>query len=404
MVDVNDAPVAINDNFQTTENTALTGDVTANDFDEDSDSLTTALTTAPNNAASFTLNADGSFSYVPNAGFFGLDTFEYSVSDGNGGTDTATVTITVAPVNELPIPESDTFEIIPGQSNASVVSVLANDVDVDGDALVAVLVGAPTNGSLTLDADGTFVYTPNSGFTGDDSFTYVASDGSGESVATTVVLQTSATAIPPSVTPVPVITPVESAVPTEMDDDEQDDSDNDAEQDFEPEVVLGQNTGPISKADDRPGTIEEAEDDGFQSEVNLASEIMQVMGDQREAQLALQTILARFSGTSLTREASELDQIINSSHLLFAFNAQYLWEQIDNQIESTSFDTFNVTVGAVSAVGTLGFVLWTLRGGALMAVALSQIPSWGMIDPLPVLDSYSSGRVKKSDDEFGNYF
>ena len=195
--DRNDAPVATDDTLQTAESTAMTGDVLANDFDEDNDTLTTTLTLAPINAASFTLNADGSFSYVPITDFYGTDSFEYSVSDGNGGTDTAIANITVTRVNDITIPQSDSFQILPGQSNSSVVSVLANDINIDGDALVAVLVDAPTNGTLILGADGNFVYTPNAGFTGQDTFTYVANDGFGNSVAATVVLETSAGATPP---------------------------------------------------------------------------------------------------------------------------------------------------------------------------------------------------------------
>ena len=128
------------------------------------------------------------------------------------------------------------------------------------------------------------------------------------------------------------------------------------------------------------------------------------MGDKREARAALEMILARFSGASSTRGLSKLDQIIDSSQLTFVFDAKYLWGQIDEQIEPSSFEPINVTVGTISVCGTLGIILWTLRGGALMAIAMSQIPSWGMIDPLPVLDSYSNDRVKKSDDELGNYF
>ena len=407
--DLQEAPVAADDNYQTAQATALTGDVLANDFDGDNDTLTTALTQAPSNAASFTLNADGSFSYVPNAEFFGTDTFTYSISDGNGGTDSATVSITVTQVNNLPIAQSDTFEIVPGQTNSSVVSVLANDIDIDGNGLVAVLVGNPTNGSLTLGADGNFVYTPDAGFTGEDSFTYVANDGSGNSVATTVVLRTSA-GIPSGVgspvdLPATPATPVGSDATDEQNEtDDKEDIDNSSENNSESDAAIGLGITPLAQNGDRTSFSRDTEDESFESETSLTNELIQIMGDQREAQAALATILARFSGAATISDASELDDIINSAHLKFVFDAQYLWGEIDEQIESTNFETFSVTVGAVSAVGTIGVVLWTLRGGALMAVALSQIPTWGMIDPLPVLDSYSSGRVKKSDDEFSNFF
>ena len=77
--------------------------VLQNDSDADGDALTASIVTGPSNAASFTLNADGSFTYTPTANFSGTDTFTYQVSDGNGGTDTATATITVTAVNDAPV-------------------------------------------------------------------------------------------------------------------------------------------------------------------------------------------------------------------------------------------------------------------------------------------------------------
>jgi hypothetical protein len=76
--------------------------VLVNDTDADGDTLTASLVTGPSNAAFFSLNADGSFNYTPVANFNGIDSFVYQVSDGNGGTDTATAYITINPVNDAP--------------------------------------------------------------------------------------------------------------------------------------------------------------------------------------------------------------------------------------------------------------------------------------------------------------
>jgi subtilisin-like proprotein convertase family protein len=94
---VNDAPTAGDDALTTGQNTDLTFDpstLLANDDDADGDSLAITDFTQPT-SGSLVDNGDGTWTYTPNAGFFGTDTFDYTVSDGQGGTATATVTITV---------------------------------------------------------------------------------------------------------------------------------------------------------------------------------------------------------------------------------------------------------------------------------------------------------------------
>jgi hypothetical protein len=95
----NEPPTAVNNSYSTTEDTPLTEPtpgVLGNDSDPDNDQLSASLVSGASNGSVF-LNADGSFSYTPNAGFVGTDSFVYEASDGNGGTDQATVTITVTP-------------------------------------------------------------------------------------------------------------------------------------------------------------------------------------------------------------------------------------------------------------------------------------------------------------------
>ena len=95
---VNDAPVAEDDSYVTSQGTPLTvpaPGVLENDSDVDGDSLSAALATGPSHGT-VTLNPDGSFTYTPDSTFSGTDTFTYTVNDGNGGTDTATVSIDVA--------------------------------------------------------------------------------------------------------------------------------------------------------------------------------------------------------------------------------------------------------------------------------------------------------------------
>ncbi|HEY5106982.1 MAG TPA: Ig-like domain-containing protein [Caulobacteraceae bacterium] len=165
----------------------------ANDVDNNGLALTAAVATGPAHG-SVTVNPDGSFSYAPAAGFVGKDSFTYVASDSlSSGAPT---TVTVAVTSGAPTVNADAYGDGAGHTlsvNAAS-GVLANDTDPNGLALTAALVAAPAHGAVTLNADGSFSYTPTLGFAGKDSFTYQASDGAASSAVTTVSLTVSATA------------------------------------------------------------------------------------------------------------------------------------------------------------------------------------------------------------------
>lgn len=189
----NTAPVAVDDGYAINEDTALVvaaPGVLGNDTDADADPLTASVVSGPTNGVLNYFNSDGSFSYTPNADFDDTDTFTYRASDGNGGTDTALVTITVSPVNDAPVAQDDSY-MTPKNTTLNVAApgVLGNDTDVDGDALTAVLVNPPLNAfSFNLNGDGSFSYTPTDGFTGDASFTYKPNDGTVDGNVATVTI------------------------------------------------------------------------------------------------------------------------------------------------------------------------------------------------------------------------
>lgn len=176
----NNAPQALDDTFSGPEDNAIFGNVLANDSDADNDTLTVSLNRAPGNG-DVILNTDGSFTYSPIAGFSGSDRFTYTVSDGELG-DTATVNLTIVPINDAPVATDDSF----GGDEDTTVSgnVLANDSDSDDDTLTASLDIAPTNGEVILNVDGSFTYTPATDFNGLDHFTYTISDGALSDTAT----------------------------------------------------------------------------------------------------------------------------------------------------------------------------------------------------------------------------
>ncbi|MFT5522487.1 MAG: VCBS repeat-containing protein [Pirellulaceae bacterium] len=175
-------PLANTDDYSVTEDGSLTivaaSGALDNDTDAESDQLTAALLSAPGNGT-LTFNSDGSFQYTPNADFAGVDIFTYHANDGDQYSAPGTVSINVTAVNDGPIAGDDNYVGIQDQTLVINIAngVAANDIDIDSPALM-VAVGVTTiSGSLSLAADGSFTYQPNVGFTGNDSFTYIASDG-----------------------------------------------------------------------------------------------------------------------------------------------------------------------------------------------------------------------------------
>lgn len=188
----NRAPSAANDTTTTTAGVAVTIDVLANDSDPDGDALAITIDGPPSHGAA-TINS-GKIVYTPQAGFTGTDSFTYIVSDGKGGTATATVTVTVtANPNRAPSAANDTATTPAGV--AVTIDVLANDSDPDGDALSITIDGPPSHGTATVN-NGKIVYTPQSGFTGTDSFTYMVSDGKGGAATATVTVTVSGSGTP----------------------------------------------------------------------------------------------------------------------------------------------------------------------------------------------------------------
>ncbi|HUT93242.1 MAG TPA: Ig-like domain-containing protein [Thermoguttaceae bacterium] len=189
----NDAPSAANDTYNVNEDQSLTKDAAAgvlkNDSDPDGDMLTASIQGFPSHG-SVNLSANGSFVYTPNTNYHGTDSFTYTVSDGSLDSSPATVTITVNSVNDKPQAGADAYPLPSGGGLdiGAAAGVLDNDSDVDGDDLTASLVTTTPNGTLVLDSDGSFTYTPKAGFHGQDTFIYRAYDGTAYSTNTTVTI------------------------------------------------------------------------------------------------------------------------------------------------------------------------------------------------------------------------
>ena len=198
----NTPPVADDDSYATNEDVTLNEPapgVLDGDTDTNGDTLTAVLDTTTSNG-SLTLNSDGSFSYIPNADYCGPDSFTYHANDGTADSNIATVTIDVICVNDAPVADNDNYSTNEDTVlNEAAPGVLGEDTDVDGDSLTAVLDTTTTNGTLTLNADGSFDYTPTPDYCGSDSFTYHANDGTADSNIATVMLDVVCVNDPPEV-------------------------------------------------------------------------------------------------------------------------------------------------------------------------------------------------------------
>ncbi|WP_341502585.1 Ig-like domain-containing protein [Gallaecimonas sp. GXIMD4217] len=177
----NSAPVAQNDSATTDAGQAVTINVLANDSDPDGDTLTVTSVSGVNGSAK--INSNGSISFTPASGFSGTETFSYSVSDGKGGSDSATVTVNVLAGNSAPVAVNDSASTQAGQSVT--IKVLANDHDPDGDSLT-ITGTSGVNGSARINSDGSISFTPASGFSGTETFSYNISDGKGGSASASV--------------------------------------------------------------------------------------------------------------------------------------------------------------------------------------------------------------------------
>ena len=144
-------------------------------------------------------------------------TFSYSVSDGKGGKDSQIVTVAITPVNDAPLAQDDTATT---NQNTPVTiastTLLANDSDIDGDALNISNVGNANNGSVVLDQDSNVVFTPAADFTGEATFDYTVSDSNGGSGTAKAIVTVKANSEPeptPTPTPNPTPTPTPTPIP-----------------------------------------------------------------------------------------------------------------------------------------------------------------------------------------------
>ena len=178
---INDAPAAVDDSAVVDEDSNVVIAVLANDTDVDGDTLSIAEFTQGSHGT--VELADNKLRHTPNANYNGADSFSYTISDGNGGTVTATVNVTINSINDVPVAANETVTV--NEDSTKLVDVLVNDTDADGDTLSITGFAQGSDGVVSQEADS-LRYRPNANYNGADSFSYTISDGNGGTVTATV--------------------------------------------------------------------------------------------------------------------------------------------------------------------------------------------------------------------------
>lgn len=200
-----DPPVAVNDVYTVASGGTLTitaPGLLANDYHPEGLDITVDALgiQQPSNGRLTSYSSAGAFTYQPNAGFVGTDTFRYRVSDGTRYSAYATVQITVTgSTPAAPVASGDAYQVAAGSVlQIGAPGVLGNDVDPGGLALTATRAGAagPSHGALSFNANGSFTYAPEVGYSGTDTFTYRAFNGTAYSSYATVMITVSAPSTP----------------------------------------------------------------------------------------------------------------------------------------------------------------------------------------------------------------
>ena len=393
------APSANSDSgvgFTTNEDTPfLTGNVLANDSDPNSnDTLSVAGINTSLTRGLVTNNGDGTFTYNPNGQFDNLkpgdiatDTFVYTLRDEFGATSFATMIVTINGVNDLPVAVNDVFSATFGSTLVvSGPGLLANDFDVYSTVLTVTIVSGPVGGTLTSSPNGSFTYTPNGGFVGNDSFTYRANDGDGNSNLATVSILVAG------------VSPTGGGGGSGgTSSDNKDDNKN------LPDTVI-------------PGSLPESH--GLSNRIPNKADQQPSAGARPAAQNAIrmESIRTRpdlewtqdngqdsywyryWAGMKKSAELQTGDFGMLRSLDFISQNGTF-WQSLDgfldNAVSNASLPIF-VTGGSVAFTTsiTAGYLVWLIRGGQILTALMANIPAWRLIDPLPIL-----GRLPVEDDE-----
>ncbi|MDA1053413.1 MAG: Ig-like domain-containing protein [Planctomycetota bacterium] len=334
---------------------------------------------------------------------------EFVADDGIVTSNLAIATVDVVGQNDAPVSAPESFSVDNDKTlTIAAPGLLGNDSDLDNDPLSVTLVSGPPTGTLTLNADGSFTYVPNLNFSGTTSFTYVANDGTTDSVPTTVAIQVVAIAAPP-IDPGPDPDPP----PTE------DPGDEEPTDETPPDDVPATPDKPGAGDDESrdSGTPAAPPADSTRGVAAAETTFAIPTTDARENQeLVIESLRAGAARTGYSSDQSRSTalglQRFGSVDLAVSYGEfeltevqrGLLWQQLDTlqkELESESELELHFvgTATVMTAAVSTGYVIWALRGSFLLASFLSTVPTWRSLDPLPIIESDRRTADAVDDDE-----
>ncbi len=315
------------------------------------------------------------------------DVFDVVARDAAGAELIGGVTaqINVIAVNDAPVAAAESFTV---SGNTTLVvsglGVLSNDADVDADPLAAPSISGTANGTLTLNPDGSFSYTPNPGFVGTDTFIYVANDGTVNSDPVTVTITVNPLPPPPPVTPV---------------DTDLDGTGTDSGTDADGTVsVVSPAVSPPPVSPPPPPPAPAPPSAGATPQNSAADPVTRAEPVVVEYAVEEPVDPSIFADQAPPPEAAPVRDVPqpkpgrqrNVGDLSFGTDTASLWhdldqlgDRIDDEVQAP--DIVIGSVAGATSVVSAGYVVWLLRGGHILAGMLAQLPAWRLIDPLPIL-------------------
>ncbi|MFT5091581.1 MAG: VCBS repeat-containing protein, partial [Porticoccaceae bacterium] len=326
-------------------------------------------------------------------------------TDPQGLFVTTAFNVVVTPVADAPTSTADSYVVVGDQLTVPPAGgVLANDSDPDGDAISALLVSGPANGSLVLLSNGGFTYTPNDDFRGIDTFVYEPFDGAATGPQRTVVLNVTRAIAPP-----PPPTDSGSSDSGESDDAasaaESDGSESaEATIDAPPSAVDGsvQSSVVVESADGATSQASESADDDANEELagpytasESGEDFLSGPAQRLELRDAASVIVKTLNDVNSDGDSTDSDNRFRDSLRFDGEDLSYLvstefiqeLEQVEDEFEFHGAvpEWATGTAVATTASISVGYIMWMLRGGYVLASVLSTMPVWQNIDPLPVL-------------------
>ncbi len=380
LIPVNDAPISANGILNLAEDTPTSGQLPVAS-DAEGDPIDYALA-APASHGSVTVNADGSFDYLPAQNYNGSDSFMFSVSDNQGGSQNYRLDITVAPVNDAPTAAN---LVLNTQTNTVLNATLPAASDADGDPVSYGLVNPAGHGTVSVLSSGQFSYQPVANYSGPDSFTYSVSDGQGGTGAYSVTLNVSPAGAGIIVPPPPPPTEPSGSGPSTPGTTSTPPADSGNE---------GRTTGPQT-TQIVPGRADPAITSSNRNDVAVAS--IKVKSIEPVATL-IETTPSRLAGSRenpapWTTDDISLEFLWKPTFRTIGTSAHAADGRVDFQPGQAVSDAnrmqwlLDITPAKAAGVTlSVGVVWWTLRAGGLLASLAASLPVWRGIDVTMILD------------------